>query len=107
MSRASQPSPAGLPHWYVIVLKCKGLKFIFSGGVCGNESSVAILRSLEVGGHAVGVVSHTLSPVAVKEMLTEIVEEGNERDGEETEIYLLDESANIIAAYPNNQVDFD
>lgn len=54
-----------------------------------------------------GVVSHTLSPLEVKEMLTEIVEEGNERDGEETEIYLLDESANIIAAYPNNQVDFD
>ena len=51
-----------------------------------------------------GVVSHTLSPVEVREMLTEIVEEGNERDGEETEIYLLDESANIIAAYPNNQV---
>ena len=69
-----------------------------AGGGCGNLSSVALLRSLEVEGHSVGVVGPALSPEEVEKMLEEVM---GGREAEE-EVYLLDEGAKIIAAYPYN-----
>ena len=48
-----------------------------------------------------GVVSHTLFPEEIEELLTKVAEETVLED---EEIFLLDESANIIASYPYHQV---
>ena len=45
-----------------------------------------------------GVVSNTLFPEEMEELLMKVA------DLEDEEIFLLDESANIIASYPYHQV---
>ena len=60
---------------------------------------MAVLRPLEAGGHAVGVVSHASSYQEMNQLLANVIEET-----EEEEVYLLDESANIIASYPYSKV---
>ena len=70
----------------------------FAGSICGNDSSVVLLRSLDVEGHPVGVVSNTLFPEEMEELLMKVA------DLEDEEIFLLDERANIIASYPYHQV---
>ena len=82
---------------------CEGCVYdICEGEMCGYQS-VTLLRSLEVSGHAVGVVGHTLSPDVVSDILTRAV--ATEREEEMAdEVYLLDETAHILSAYPHNQV---
>ena len=76
------------------------LVVLVTGDGCDKESSVILVRTVEVGGHSVGVVGHTLSLAEMEMILSEVMERGGEWD----EAYLLDQNAYIIASYPHSQV---
>ena len=72
---------------------------VFNGG-CDN--TVLLMRTLALTGHVVGVVGTSLLPGVIDDLLADVVRE--EGEGGEGEVYVIDESATVVAASPHNKV---